>query len=398
GCCMHKEMNAFKGGVAAMEAWWGANGIEPPARMYNWDNAAASTLAPGTAALKRAEEKSKGGAIKVSDLAGAVFRHKDRKRGQQDTLRFYFDRLLGFTIEFPDTNNTRFQSHAEAAAVIITYLQYFLEFLRLVEDNKNSRSLNHMERNVLRGLECRQTLHEFAVITLYHQCISVPYMREIRGPIGSTEQNALCLGPFHERLKTHLRLLIDEPELIVSRESFGNYKKAAFDGQLWDRLDAIYAVQSYLPELEHLKPLFVEFCKGALQTWERFTAEYAEGGEISKLSVKNKKRAAMHKTNDLSEGSFGKFCRIQWSNPSMTLSQHNSREMIKNPGTVERLEEMNDRDWTSIRKIARKWDELGEDRRNKVSIAENMNKVAEGKRQKDKEKAQRQEQTQQKVD
>ncbi len=148
GCCMHKEMNAFKGGVQAMEQFWIDHGLDGPVKMYNRDNAAASDLAPGTSAAKQANDNSRGGAIKVSSLAGAVFRHKDRKWGQQDTLRFFFDHELGFTICFPDTNNTRFQSHAEACTVIITYLDLLLKFLGYVKDNKASHSLNHMENNV----------------------------------------------------------------------------------------------------------------------------------------------------------------------------------------------------------------------------------------------------------
>ena len=78
GCCMHKEMNAFKGGCTHMSRWWEENGISGPIKMYNRDNAAAADLGAGTTAAKRAEEHTQGGAIKVSSLAGAVFRHKDR--------------------------------------------------------------------------------------------------------------------------------------------------------------------------------------------------------------------------------------------------------------------------------------------------------------------------------
>ncbi len=86
GCCMHKKMNAFKGGCTHMSRWWEENGISGPIKMYNRDNAAAADLGAGTTAAKRAEEHTQGGAIKVSSLAGAVFCHKDRKHGQQDTL------------------------------------------------------------------------------------------------------------------------------------------------------------------------------------------------------------------------------------------------------------------------------------------------------------------------
>ncbi len=108
GCCMHKEMNAFKGGCTHMSRWWEENGISGPIKMYNRDNAAAADLGAGTAAAKHAEDHTQGGAIKVSSLAGAVFRHKDRKCGQQDTLRYFWDLEMGFTLCFPDTSNTRF--------------------------------------------------------------------------------------------------------------------------------------------------------------------------------------------------------------------------------------------------------------------------------------------------
>ncbi|SJL02694.1 uncharacterized protein ARMOST_06028 [Armillaria ostoyae] len=138
GCCMHKEMNAFKGGCTHMSRWWEENGISGPIKMYNRDNAAAADLGAGTAAAKRAEDRTQGGAIKVSSLAGAVFRHKDWKHGQQDTLRYFWDLEMGFTLCFPDTSNTQFQSHAEACAIIITYLDLILQFLSYVEQNKAS--------------------------------------------------------------------------------------------------------------------------------------------------------------------------------------------------------------------------------------------------------------------
>ncbi len=116
--------------------------------MYNQDNAAAADLGAGTAAAKHAEDHTQGGEIKVSSLAGAVFCHKDRKCGQQDTLQYFWDLEMGFTLCFPDTSNTCFQFHAEACAIIITYLDLILQFLSYVEQNKASRTLNHMPHGV----------------------------------------------------------------------------------------------------------------------------------------------------------------------------------------------------------------------------------------------------------
>ncbi|KAJ3842432.1 hypothetical protein F5878DRAFT_529862 [Lentinula raphanica] len=395
GCCMHKEMNAFKAGVTEMESWWAQNNIEPPTQLPNRDNDAASTLAPGTAAAARANEKSKGGAIKVTTLAGTVFRHKDRKRGQQDTLRFYFDKQFGFTIEFPDTSNSRFQSHAQASAILITYLDFFLGFLDLIEDNKTSRQLNHLEKNVRCGLQCNKTRHELAAITLYHQTISVPYMREIRGPL-STEQNVLNLGPFHEQLKAHLRKLVAHPELAVGPDI--SYETATFDGKLWDRPEAVYAVQRHLFELPYLRDLFAHMCSGALRGWERFTSEFADGGEISRTSAKLRQRASMLKTNDKNESEFGVFRREARDKPSMSLSQHNSRQMYKqNAGVSDYLHSMSGDGRQFLREQVRKEDGSGKNREKKMSIAQHMDNVAAGKRKKDKEKKERRRQIQEKV-
>ena len=46
GCCMHKELNAMKGGNARMQAWWGSNGIEGPVLLMNKDNAAGLSHCP----------------------------------------------------------------------------------------------------------------------------------------------------------------------------------------------------------------------------------------------------------------------------------------------------------------------------------------------------------------
>ncbi|KAK0430609.1 hypothetical protein EV421DRAFT_1721345, partial [Armillaria borealis] len=144
-CCMHKEMNAFKGGCTHMSQWWEENDISSLIKMYNQDNAAAADLGAGTAAAKCAEDCIQSGPIKVSSLAGAIFCHKDQKCGQQDTLWYFCDLEMEFMLCFPNTSNTHFQSHAKTCAIIITYLDLILQSLTYVEQNKASQILNYME-------------------------------------------------------------------------------------------------------------------------------------------------------------------------------------------------------------------------------------------------------------
>jgi hypothetical protein len=85
GCCMHKEMNSVKGGNAAMAAWWEEAGLWGPMKLMNKANAAAAATGAGRA-RDQAVDASQSGGVKLTSLAGAVFHHKDDKKGQQDTL------------------------------------------------------------------------------------------------------------------------------------------------------------------------------------------------------------------------------------------------------------------------------------------------------------------------
>ncbi|KAJ3846753.1 hypothetical protein EV368DRAFT_52322, partial [Lentinula lateritia] len=218
-------------------------------------------------------------AIKVASLAGVIFRHKDRKRGQQDTLQFYFDQKLGFNLAFPDTSNTRFQSHTEACALIITHMDLFIEFLTYVQHNKGSGKLNHMEQNVLDGLNDPATRQEFCVITLYWLAISVPYMREIRGP-QAKENNVLKLGDLHHRVIEHIDTLIREPERLLGPNASETH--GSLDGHGWERPDAFYAAQRHASQqLPQIQSLLIHFLKKAKESWLRFMSEFEEGGALS---------------------------------------------------------------------------------------------------------------------
>ncbi|KAJ7477635.1 hypothetical protein FB451DRAFT_1396591 [Mycena latifolia] len=243
GCCMHKSLNIFKGAVLAMQQWWGDNNLPGPLKMYNRDNAAAVSLGEGTGAAARAEDRTCGGAIKISSLAGAIFRHKDRKHGQQDTLWYFWDHETGFNICFPDTSHTRFQAHVGACEIIVLHMDLLLQFLVYVRENKASRTLNHMELNVERGLLCWYTRREFVVIALLNQSIEVPYMLEVRGPL-RTEDNLLKLGELHKKVKAHLEKIIANPKLVTGADAA--FETTALNGRPWEKPEVVYAARVWL--------------------------------------------------------------------------------------------------------------------------------------------------------
>jgi len=105
GCCMHKELNTFKGGCKGLGEYWISKGIQGPVKLMNKDNNAAAEL--GNEETKQhAEENSTGGAVKLATLAGSLWRHKDKKKGQQDSYKNFMEEKLNYIVNFPDTSNT----------------------------------------------------------------------------------------------------------------------------------------------------------------------------------------------------------------------------------------------------------------------------------------------------
>jgi hypothetical protein len=131
------------GGYAAVMGWWGKNNIEPPVLLANHDNAAIldSITLEGNIDIEaqaQAFEKTTRGAIKASQLARAILNNKFDKKGHYDTFRWWWAAHVGTDFTFPDTSNNQFQSHCEAAVVILLYLPHFIQFLQHIHDKKQN--------------------------------------------------------------------------------------------------------------------------------------------------------------------------------------------------------------------------------------------------------------------
>jgi hypothetical protein len=180
GCAMHKDLNSVKGGNAAMVAWWEENDVVGPMLLANCDNAAvlqqAGNLDDPTPAEQRAIDSSKCGGVKLASLAGSLFNNKDDKAGQQDTYQHFFESRNQKVPRFPDTSNTRYQSHCAAAAELIRWHDLYLEYLPWIRDAKEYPRFTNLEQNVYEGLQDTPTQTELAILVLYAQAISHPYM------------------------------------------------------------------------------------------------------------------------------------------------------------------------------------------------------------------------------
>jgi hypothetical protein len=247
GCCMHKDLNAVKGGNTRMQAWWALNDVDGPALLMNRDNAAAALGGPSTAQA-RAVRVSQGGAAKALALAGSVFRHKDDKKGQQDSLRFFLEAQLGYFSPWPDTSNTRYHSNCDGAGEWIVHEDLYIVYLQIIMDRKDARTHTNIEQNIYCAFRCDKTKQEMACFSTWGQCISHPYFRAVRNSSG----NILDLGPLHEQLIAHIKKLIDNVELVFGTDA--TYETAAFDGQPFERPEAFYIIHK-IPS-----PLFAFCC------------------------------------------------------------------------------------------------------------------------------------------
>ncbi|KDQ11676.1 hypothetical protein BOTBODRAFT_113985 [Botryobasidium botryosum FD-172 SS1] len=281
GCCMHKEMNSIKGGSARMTAFWKEHGLVGPIKLLNKDNRAAAASGDG-ATKSRVTEAAQGGAIKLCSLAGAVFAHKDKKKGQQD-------------------------------------------FIRML---KEKRTFTNMEQNVYDALSDIPTLTELCVLILYSQAISHPYMRDVRGV---AFVNLLDLGAKHKEVIDFLDLLLRDRQLLLSPSA--SYETGSLDGKPWERPEAIYAVQRLAPKLPHLEGALIAFLEGARDTWVRFTSEFAEGGKIATASASKKCCTFMKPTNDANEGALGAYHIDVRNKPRLSVEQHSAHKMYQRNDT-----------------------------------------------------------------
>ncbi|KAH9853437.1 hypothetical protein C2E23DRAFT_104115 [Lenzites betulinus] len=386
GCAMHKDLNSVKGGNSAMMLSWGDLGAVPPILLANKENASAlrgvdietimaassllSTEDLSPAELQALESSTRGG-VKLTSLAGALFNHKDDKKGHHDTYSYYFREVVGQPLRFPDTSNTRYGSHCAAAAELLVHREHYLRFLEVVRDRKERTGFNHMEENVFRGLQDVPTLTELAVLALYGQAVTYPYLRTAR-----RFQNGLKLGPFHDQLKSHIEKLIETPDLLL--DASASASTAALDGEEWEHPDVVAAILKLVPELPHIREVLLAFLEGTKTTWARFTVEFAKGGAIDSATETELDRAFLLPTNDHNEGALGGYRLWSRKCPNGSEAYFNALTMYHQNGTEEfmdaHLSSLDDQ--KHIRAAARDLDSSGHERTRRKALVQHNIAVA----------------------
>ncbi|KAJ7877146.1 hypothetical protein B0H13DRAFT_1631869 [Mycena leptocephala] len=379
GCCMHKDQNSFKGGNTEMMAEWKKLDAVAPVLLANKANAAVlrnvfdRTFSPDAVLSEdefRAFEASTRGGVKACALAGAIFNNKDKaKKGQGERHVDFMRKKLGKQHrKFPDTNNTRFGSHGDAAAELITYLQHYLEILDVIHWSKHFPSLTNIEKNLLAALQDIPTLTELVAMVLYRVLITHPYMRQVRGP-GTENTNLLDLGPLHQAVQDHIKSLLEDPDLIFGSDV--SFETATLDGKEWSDPAAMEAVFKLIPSLPHVKEITIAFFRGALVTFTRFSAEFAPSGLIDSCSATEKQEAWMPSTNDANEGGLGAYTVAVRGKPTLTLHQYNAQAMFRRNNTQDFMNAVfTDEDHAYIMREARRIDASGEETKMRAKIVD----------------------------
>src|SRR6266498_3121473 len=377
GCGCHKDLNTVRGGYNAMERWWKEHNINGPVLLANWDNDIIleernQVIAHGdeiTQAQEQAPNRSTCGAIKTAQIAGAIFNHKDDKKGHHDFFRDWWKKHVGIPFTFPDTSNNRFQSYCYAAAALLLYLQFVQQFLEHLRITRQNGKLNHMESNLWKALNDLPTLSELAMLALYGEAISYPYIKIICSTSESGEiQNMLDLGPLHWKVSTHIQNIIANPSNLLCENP--SSITASLDGDEWQYPNIFKSIRDL--NLPYLKELLIAFFTGADETWTRFTSEFAPGGLIDTATTEEWNLAWMPATNDENEGALGSFRKLIRQQPQLTMQGYNGLAMFfcNNTQLFMEAKFTKDEDYKFLLKLAREtgsgeqaWRQAGVDHR-----------------------------------
>ena len=349
-CAMHKDLNTFKAGAVRLAGFWKGEGLDGPVKL--------PSQGQEREALAAKEERvddvdqAVGGAVKLTSLIGALVKNKDEGKGCSEEFQTYTYARLGKSIAFPDTSNVRYQCYGDATVEIVQHPDIYIDFVNQHGMKKRGAAgPNHMESNILKGLQDPKTMTEMAVVTLYHESVSKPYAMQVRGLINE-HKNALDLGPLHDDIKAHCDLVIKNPTLLIGDAV--SYTTGAFYGTPWNQ-QSIDSILSHRERFPHLDRALIAFFEGARDKWPAFTEEFRPDSEISQLTTEEKKLAFRSPTNDHNEGSLAMY--KQWSRraPRMTTHQKNARMQVQlnGPGLLEFSHSLGEEDRAFTRHRAR---------------------------------------------
>jgi hypothetical protein len=177
GCWAHKVHNAYKHGCLGVHTLWTELGLSGPVPLVN-KVAAASMKGMTSEQAEQILNKAQSGGIHVAQTAGMLYNHWDEKKGLQHAHRWYFQQMATNAQKaFAKTSSNRYASHGVASTELICRRDLYIEFLdHHVRLSKQKATLNNMEANLVKGLQCLYTVTELCTYALYSQVRSSSHM------------------------------------------------------------------------------------------------------------------------------------------------------------------------------------------------------------------------------
>ncbi|KAJ7456357.1 hypothetical protein B0H11DRAFT_2244041 [Mycena galericulata] len=292
GCCCHKDLNLL---------------------LANKANSAIIDVSkdPDDTALQKAMEASARGGVKLLELIGALLRHKDGERGYQDKCSLFMRerKLEVFDLEapgkFPDVSNTRYGCHSYAAAEVICFPGLIQELITEIIDGKTkSGQPNHVEKNILKGLNCTATITELAALALYGMSVSWPYMAMVRGT-KENPINLLSLTDLHRRLPAFCSHVAANPHMLLDPKT--PPEQLTIDGRPFQDEILLHSILQMRGELPNLLLITSNLFAGCAEGWIQFTPEFHVGGTFDQLTPEQRAILFIPSTNDCNEGMLGSY-------------------------------------------------------------------------------------------
>ncbi|KAJ7731194.1 hypothetical protein B0H16DRAFT_1733359 [Mycena metata] len=314
GCCCHKDLNVVEYGYKSVQRIYSELDnvqVPPPVLLANKANAATITEgSKDSAAVQNAIDSSTSGGIKLQ-LIGSLLRHKDGERGYQDKATIFIRRRkfelysLDEPSKFPDVSNTRYGCYTYAAAEIVCFHGIIQELVTEVINAKTkSGPENHVEKNVLKGLNCAVTMTELVALALYGVSVSWPYMATVR----STKDrpvNLLSLTDLHRKLPLFCAHIAANPHTLLDPTTLQD--QLTIDGQPFLDEFLLVSIRQLQPYLRNPFLMISRMFAGCETGWIIFTPEFHIGRTIARLTPEQLATLHVPVTNDCSKGILGTF-------------------------------------------------------------------------------------------
>ncbi|KAJ7050219.1 hypothetical protein C8F01DRAFT_1264302 [Mycena amicta] len=273
----------------------------------------------------------------------------------------YPGHALSLNARIADVSNTRYGCYPDAAAQVVIHHDLYSNLVRDFCDAKTRAGENHMEKNVLLGLECPSTMAEMCAYAIYGVLVSQVYMSQARRTpsAGATYVNQLDLIDLHRRIPIF-------------------YSELTLDNGPIRNADLLAAIRLLEPELPHLKAMISALFRGCAHGWCQFTQDFLRGGPIDNLSKSSRSLIVTEATNCKNEGGLGAWRVACKARPNISTANFSVREQVKRNGTDAWIEAFAHEDnHQYVMRLVREKDASGENARLRKEIAELIMRKAE---------------------